>query len=200
MDSSDGTDELALVTRATAGDHEAFRALLERYQGAVYHLAYRMLGHPDEAADAAQEIFVRLYRQLARFDARRRFSTWVLAIATHYCIDQLRRHRLSPVALESIVPWARSPEAGPEQGAIEREARDEVQQRIRQLPEKLRAVLVLRYWHGLSCAEIAGVLEVPEGTVKTLLHRARKVLARMLAAQPGGAVDPPDAAPVASPA
>jgi RNA polymerase sigma-70 factor (ECF subfamily) len=196
-----GVDEVPLIVRASAGDHDAFRELVERYRGAVYNLAYRMLGGPEEAEDAAQETFVRVYRQLGRYDARRRFSTWVLAIATNHCIDQLRRHRLPLVPLESIVPWAWSREAGPEQGALEREARDEVQQLIRQLPEKLRAVLVLRYWHDLSCVEIAGVLEVPEGTVKTLLHRARKALGKMLAASPGsGAVNPPGAAPTSSPA
>src|SRR5436305_3151895 len=121
------TEEAVLLEAAKVGDQEAFRELVERYQGAVYNLAYRMLGDPDEAEDAAQEIFVRVYRQLARYDAERKFSTWVLAIATNYCIDQLRRRRVQLVPLENIVPWARAREAGPEREALDREARDEIQ-------------------------------------------------------------------------
>ncbi len=173
-------EEATLIRRARDGDQEAFRVLVERYQGAVYNLAYRMLGDPQEAEDAAQEIFVRIYRQLAQYDSERKFSTWVLAIATNFCIDQLRRRRLQLVPLEQIVPWARAREAGPEGAALDREAQDEVQRLLRKLPEKYRAPLVLRYWQDLSCAEIAEVLKVPEGTVKTQLHRARKALGRLI--------------------
>lgn len=176
-------DEAFLISRATTGDQAAFGALVERYQNAIYNLAYRMLGSPEEAEDAAQEIFVRVYRQLARYDRERKFSTWVLTIATNYCIDQLRRRRMQLVPLENIVPWARSRETGPEGEALDREARDEVQGLLRELPEKYRAVLILRYWQDLSCAEIAEVLQLPEGTVKTQLHRARKALGRLLTEQ-----------------
>lgn len=178
-----GVDEAFLIGRATAGDQAAFGALVERYQNAIYNLAYRMLGSPEEAEDAAQEIFVRVYRQLARYDAERRFSTWVLTIATNFCIDQLRRRRMQLVPLEQIVPWARSRETGPEGQSLDREARDEMQGLLRELPEKYRAVLILRYWQDLSCAEIAEILKLPEGTVKTQLHRARKALGRLLAEQ-----------------
>jgi RNA polymerase sigma-70 factor, ECF subfamily len=175
------TAEADLIEAAKAGDQEAFRHLVERYQGAVYNLAYRMLGSPEEAEDAAQEIFVRLYRQLGRYDPERKFSTWTLAIATNYCIDQLRRRRMQLVPLENIIPWARARDAGPEGEALSRESRDEVQRLLKDLPEKYRAPLVLRYWEELSCAEIAEILGVPEGTVKTQIHRARKALGKMLA-------------------
>ena len=174
-------EEALLISRARDGDQEAFRQLVERYQGAVYNLAYRMLGDPGDAEDAAQEIFVRIYRQLGRYDPARKFSTWTLAIATNYCIDQLRRRRMQLVPLENIIPWARAREAGPEGEAITQEQRDEVQRLITQLPEKYRAPLVLRYFDELSCAEIAEVLGLPEGTVKTQIHRARKALGKLLA-------------------
>jgi RNA polymerase sigma-70 factor (ECF subfamily) len=174
------TEEAVLIEAAKAGDQEAFRQIVERYQGAVYNLAYRMLGDPEEAEDAAQEIFVRLYRQLGRYDPERKFSTWTLAIATNYCIDQLRRRRMQLVPLENIIPWARARDAGPEGEALSRESRDEVQRLLKQLPEKYRAPLVLRYWEDLSCAEIAEILGVPEGTIKTQIHRARKQLGKML--------------------
>lgn len=178
-----GADEALLIARATAGDQAAFGTLVERYQNAVYNLAYRMLGIPEEAEDAAQEIFVRIYRQLARYDTERKFSTWVLTIATNYCIDQLRRRRMLLVPLENIIPWARARETGPEGEALNRESRDEIQRLLRELPEKYRAVLILRYWQDLSCAEIAEILKLPEGTVKTQLHRARKALGRLIAKQ-----------------
>jgi RNA polymerase sigma-70 factor (ECF subfamily) len=174
------TEEAVLIEAAKSGDQEAFRQIVERYQGAVYNLAYRMLGDPEEAEDAAQEIFVRLYRQLGRYDPERKFSTWTLAIATNYCIDQLRRRRMQLVPLENIIPWARARDAGPEGEALSRESRDEVQRLLKQLPEKYRAPLVLRYWEDLSCAEIAEILGVPEGTIKTQIHRARKQLGKML--------------------
>lgn len=175
------TEESVLITRAREGDQDAFRQLVERYQGAVYNLAYRMLGDPGDAEDAAQEIFVRIYRQLGRYDPARKFSTWTLAIATNYCIDQLRRRRMQLVPLENIIPWARARDAGPEGEAITQESRDEVQRLIKQLPEKYRAPLILRYFDEMSCAEIADVLGMPEGTVKTQIHRARKALEKLLA-------------------
>lgn len=177
------TDEAELIAAAKVGDQDAFQQIVERYQGAVYNLAYRMLGTPEEAEDAAQEIFVRLYRQLERYDPTRKFSTWTLAIATNYCIDQLRRRRMQLVPLENIIPWARAREAGPEAEALGQESRDEVQRLIKELPEKYRAPLVLRYWEDLSCAEIAEILSVPEGTVKTQIHRARKALGKLLSGE-----------------
>jgi len=174
------TEESVLIEAAKAGDQEAFRQIVERYQGAVHNLAYRMLGTPEEAEDAAQEIFVRIYRQLGRYDSERKFSTWTLAIATNYCIDQLRRRRMQFVPLENIIPWARARDSGPEGEALSGESRDEMQRLLKRLPEKYRAPLVLRYWEDLSCAEIAEILGVPEGTIKTQIHRARKQLGKML--------------------
>ena len=102
------TSELALVERAVAGDERAFAELVTRYQTAVYNLAYRMLGDAGEAEDAAQEVFLRIYRRLATYDADHRFSTWVLSIASHYCIDLLRRKRPWLVPLENISNWMRA--------------------------------------------------------------------------------------------
>lgn len=178
-----GLDEALLIGQARDGDEQAFRELVERYQGAIFNLSYRMLGDAHEAEDAAQEIFVRVYRQLARYDASRKFSTWVLAVGTNFCIDQLRKRRLRLVPLEQVVPWARAREASPEAQTLDREASDEMQGYLKRLNEKYRAVLILRYWEDLSCAEIGDVLGLPEGTVKTQLHRARKALERLMTKQ-----------------
>lgn len=173
-------EELNLIRQAQAGDQVAFGELVTRYQVAVHNLCYRMLGQSQDAEDAAQEIFLRLYRQLHSYNPSHRFSTWVLSIASHYCIDQLRKRRLSIVPLEIIAPWARSRQPQPDDLAEKGEQRDQLQAHLRKLPEKYRLVLILRYWYDLSYLEIAQITKLPENTVKTRLHRARQMMADVI--------------------
>ena len=97
-------EEQAWIQRAQAGDQEAFACLVEAYQIAVYNLAYRMLGNAVEAEDAAQETFIRVYTRLDTYDSERKFSSWLLAIASHYCIDRLRQRRLGLLSLDELPP------------------------------------------------------------------------------------------------
>ncbi len=173
-------EEASLIARARNGDQVAFGQLVERYQVAVYNLCYRMLGQSEEAEDAAQEVFLRIYRQLGAYNSAHRFSTWVLSIASHYCIDQLRKRRLTVVPIESIINWARSRQPQPDDLALEGEQRDQIQALLHRLPEKYRLALVLRYWHDLSYSEMAQVMTLPENTVKTRLHRARQMMAGLI--------------------
>ncbi|MGI8687666.1 MAG: sigma-70 family RNA polymerase sigma factor [Thermomicrobiales bacterium] len=173
-------DELALIERAIAGDERAFAELVTRYQTAVYNLAYRMLGDVGEAEDAAQEVFLRIYRRLATYDADHRFSTWVLSIASHYCIDLLRRKRPWLVPLENISNWMRARSRGPEAAALVQEQQDTVRTLLAKLPEHYRLVLLLRYWHDLGYEEIAQVVDLPVSTIKARLHRARNALAALV--------------------
>ncbi|MCA1723053.1 MAG: sigma-70 family RNA polymerase sigma factor [Thermomicrobia bacterium] len=174
------TDEPALIERAIAGDERAFAELVGRYQTAVYNLAYRMLGDAGEAEDAAQEVFLRIYRRLATYDADHRFSTWVLSIASHYCIDLLRRKRPWLVPLENISNWMRARSRGPEAAALVQEQQDTVRTLLAKLPEHYRLVLLLRYWHDLGYEEIAQVVDLPVSTIKARLHRARNALAALV--------------------
>lgn len=174
------TDELLLIDRAIAGDERAFAELVNRYQTAVYNLAYRMLGDAGEAEDAAQEVFLRIYRRLATYDAEHRFSTWVLSIASHYCIDLLRRKRPWLVPLENISNWMRARTRGPEAAALAVEQQDTVRNLLAKLPEHYRLVLLLRYWHDLGYEEIAQVVDLPVSTIKARLHRARNALAALV--------------------
>ncbi len=174
------TDELVLIERAIAGDERAFAELVTRYQTAVYNLAYRMLGDAGEAEDAAQEVFLRIYRRLATYDADHRFSTWVLSIASHYCIDLLRRKRPWLVPLENISNWMRARSRGPEAAALVQEQQDTVRNLLAKLPEHYRLVLLLRYWHDLGYEEIAQVVDLPVSTIKARLHRARNALAALV--------------------
>ncbi|ABU58154.1 sigma-70 family RNA polymerase sigma factor [Roseiflexus castenholzii] len=174
------SDEDALIQRSIEGDHAAFAQLVERYAGAVFNLAYRMLGNAQEAEDASQEIFLKVYANLARFDRERKFSTWLLSIGSNYCIDRLRRRRFAWLTLDDTVLTIPNPGKGPEHSAIEREERDAVQRALLRLPPAYREVAVLRYWHDLSYEEIVQALGLPESTIKTRLHRARRMLADAL--------------------
>lgn len=170
------------VRLARNGDREAFSHLVEAYQVPVYNLAYRMLGDAWEAEDAAQETFLRAYTRLHTYREDKPFGPWLLAIAAHHCIDRLRRRRIRWLSWEELGSQG-SPPAGlgnPEEEAIRREEEAEVQALLATLTPENRALIVLRYWHGLSCREIASILGLSESAVKTRLHRARRFLARQL--------------------
>jgi RNA polymerase sigma-70 factor (ECF subfamily) len=172
-------DDTALVQRALAGDDAAFAGLVEAYQSQVYNLAYRMLRHRQEAEDAAQETFLRAFRQLSTYRQDQRFSSWLLAIASHYCVDQLRRRRFLWISLEDV-PIIRSlvsREPQPESAALSAESRDEVTRLLNCLPPRYRLVTVLRYNYDLPTAEIAAIVGATDGAVKTQLCRARDMLA-----------------------
>jgi RNA polymerase sigma-70 factor (ECF subfamily) len=173
-------EDTALVRRTLAGDQDAFAQLVERYKEPVYHVAYRMLGNAAEAEDVAQETFVRAYTQLGTYKTEHRFSTWLLSIASHLAIDQLRRRRFLALPLEDVpfLDWLADSDTSPEQAAIEGEQHDEMQQLIAKLPAKYRAVVILRYWQDLSYEEIATTLNLTPALVKARLHRARELLAR----------------------
>ena len=175
-------EEEAIVSRVLAGDVEAFAELIDRYKVAVYNLCARMLGDPTEAEDAAQEVFVRAYTQLKSYTPGRKFSTWILSIASHYCIDMLRRRKPS-VDLETIAFWKQSDQPEPEERALTGEVRDEVRELLNKLPDKYRGVTILRYWNDLSYDEIAQATGLSVATVKTRLFRARELLAKELERQ-----------------
>jgi RNA polymerase sigma-70 factor (ECF subfamily) len=171
--------ETAWIKRALAGDQEAFACLVEAYQTAVYNLAYRMLGNAAEAEDAAQETFLKAYTRLNTYDSERKFSSWLLAIASHHCVDRLRQRRLGWLSLDELPPWRwLSGSSRPEEVVIRSEERDEVRQLLDQLPPHYRAAVVLHYWHDLSYQEIAEAMETTESAVKSTLYRARRMLAQ----------------------
>ncbi len=185
VDTVEMTEDVTLVRRTLAGDQDAFTQLVEKYKDPVYNVAYRMLGNATEAEDVAQEAFVRAYTQLRTYKDTHRFSTWLLSIASHLSIDQLRRRRFLALPLENVpfLEWIADLGAGPEQAAVQGETSDEMQRLLQQLPPKYRAVLVLRYWHDLSYEEIAGVLHLTPALVKARLHRARELVARRMHAE-----------------
>jgi RNA polymerase sigma-70 factor (ECF subfamily) len=145
-----------------------------------------MLGSTSDAEDAAQESFVRAFQALNRYDSKRPFATWLLSIASHHCIDRLRRRRLAEVSLDSLPPWRWLPggTVDPEEAASDALEADRIGRLLLQLPGEYRLVIVLRYWHDLGYAEIAEILGETETAVKSRLHRARRLLAASLDSRP----------------
>ncbi len=168
------------LTRARRGDEEAFARVVEAYSGPVYNLCYRMLGDPFEAEDAAQETFLKAYKALRRYDPDRPFKTWLLSIASHHCIDRLRRRRLNLVPLADWI-GEEKPLGGqnPEQAILTGERQQRVAAMLEGLKPKERAAIILRYWHDLSYQEIGETLNLSTSAVKSRLHRARRELAQV---------------------
>ncbi|HEX5501150.1 MAG TPA: sigma-70 family RNA polymerase sigma factor [Thermomicrobiales bacterium] len=174
---ADERSDAELVALAQVGDRAAFAQLVERHKRLVYGLAYRLLGDPADAEDAAQETFVRAYTRLNTYAPEHRFAAWLGAICSHWCIDCLRarRRRVPTVALGKVAEGGRfiSPADGPEDHALRGAGQDEVRQLLAMLPTQYREILVLRYFHDLSYSEIAAELGEPISTVRMRLYRAR---------------------------
>ncbi len=177
IDPATQVDDSVLVATALGGRPDAFGTLVERYDRAVYHLAYRTLHDSEEARDVAQEAFFKAYRSLRTFKPGAKFSTWIFAITYHACCDRLaRRKRYSNEEL----PDRADPAAGPESQAVAGDEARRLRAAIDALPEKYRTVITLYHLQGRQYDEIAQVLGIPMGTVKTHLFRAKEQLRRIL--------------------
>jgi RNA polymerase sigma-70 factor (ECF subfamily) len=173
-------DDPTLVHATLAGRGEAFGTLVERYERAVYHLCLRTMRDPEEARDCTQEAFFKAYRGLATFKPGSKFSTWIFSIAYHACCDRLaKRKRFSDVD----VPERADASAGPAELATQNEAARALHAAILSLPEKYRTVVTLYHLQGRQYEEISQVLELPLGTVKTHLFRAKELLRKTLASE-----------------
>ena len=173
-------NEPADITAAGRGNAAAFTRLVEAYQRPVYNLAYRMLGNAGEAEEAAQETFLRVYTQLGTYQPGRKFSSWLFSIASHHCIDVLRRRRLTWLSIEDEEAPAEmltSDAPGPEDTMLQNEQETTVRKMLATLPPDYRLPVVLRYWHELSYEEIAEATHSTVSAVKSRLFRARAMLA-----------------------
>ncbi|MEW5957389.1 MAG: sigma-70 family RNA polymerase sigma factor [Chloroflexota bacterium] len=170
--------EQAWARAAQKGDSTAFMYLVDAYQRPVYNLCYRMLGDAAEAEDAAQETFLRSYTRLDTYQHDRKFSSWLLSIASHYCIDRLRRRRYQLVPWDELPPWRSlsATEPQPEEAALTSEKHDALRELLEALPEDYRAAVILRYWHDMSYEEIAESLETTVSAIKSRLFRARQMM------------------------
>jgi len=185
-------DDASLVRRCLKDDPDAYRFLVERYQGEVYGLSLRILGRPEDAEDLTQETFLRAFRALARYDPTRPFGAWLHTIASRLCIDHHRRNRAKLVSLtqpeegtsgEERTLEIPDPSDRPDEEAEKSELARRLDALVAQLPPDSRAAILLRHQQDLPYEEIARVLGVPIGTVKARIHRARIMLKQKLLAQ-----------------
>lgn len=184
--------ESALVTQAWSGDRDAREELARRVRGPAYVLALQLLGNPDDALDVAQDSLLRLFQSFSRFDPERPLRPWLARIVRNRVRDVQRRRRARPaVSLDSLVadgfPESPARGAGPEERAAYHELQRRIWRALHRLGEAHREILVLRDYQDLSYAEIAAVLDVPQGTVMSRLHAARRSLRRVLEEGEGGA-------------
>lgn len=170
-------DDGDLVALTLRGNSDAFATLVERYDRAVYHLAYRTLRDVEEARDATQEAFFKAFRSLRTFKPGAKFSTWIFAIAYHGCCDRLSRRKHYT---GDELPERADAGPGPEQQVIDLDRATRLRSAIEALPEKYRTVITLFHLQGKQYDEIATVLGLPMGTVKTHLFRAKEQLRRLL--------------------
>lgn len=177
-----------LAKLARKGDQRAFAEIVELYKDKLYHLGYRMTGNRQEAEDVVQDTFLRVFRNLDRYDENQKFSTWIYRIATNLCIDRLRK-RKSVYSLDaesgdhegldgySMLP---SDDRTPESELMLSETQRIIHEAMETLPPKYKSVMVLRYMQDLSLQEISDVLNMPVTTVKTRVHRGREFMRKKL--------------------
>ena len=168
-------DPRILIERILEGDSSSARALVDRFQGVVYAVCFRMLRHRQDAEDVTQEVFFRVFRHLASWDATRPFKPWLITIAVNRCRVALTKRTRTPTPSENIQHLT-EPELPEEHGVLE----EEIQLALQSLREEYRTCFILYHQQELSCSEIGEIIDCPEGTVKTWLYRARKELAEWL--------------------
>ncbi len=181
------TDELVRLCKK--GDREAFGALVEEYQARIVNIAFGMLSDRDDAMDAAQETFIRIYRAIGGFNEKSSLSTWIYSICKNVCSDALRKRQrtirgasieASAADEDSKVIEPADADADPEQRYIKNERQRLVKKALSELKPEYREMITLYDLNGLSYEEIAEVLDIPIGTVKSRLSRARDGLKKKL--------------------
>lgn len=172
-----GEGELELIQRSLQGDKNAWGEIVKRYKVAVFGVALGILRRPADAEDAAQDAFIKAYQGLHTFQLDKRFSTWMFAITANVCKNKLRRERLF-APLKYLTRLSKGND--PAQQLAQEERAQLMRSTLDQLSTKYRMPLVLRYYADLEYKEIADMLRLPEGTVKTRIHRAKSELKKLL--------------------
>ncbi len=196
MSAKDRTaEDRTLVARASQGDVEAFTKLVGLHSSLVYRVALRMLGDAD-AQDASQEVWIRVWRNIKSFRRESAFSTWLYRITMNTCLSVRQREarRGEREYSGDEIPYLPEPPGGdadPEAATLSAERREEIEAALGHVRAEHRAALVLRHMEGLSYAEIAEVLEVPEGTAKGWVSRGRAAMLVVLAEEDSGRRIPP---------
>lgn len=170
-------DDTALARLAAVGDRDALDVLLGRHIDRVHAICRRILGNPDDALDATQEALIAVARSIARFDERAAFTTWLYRVATNAALDELRRRSRRPTPTETLIEPASIPAGSGTDAAGDR---IDIDAALARIPEEFRVAVVLRDLCDLDYAQIAEVLDVPPGTVRSRIARGRAALATEL--------------------
>ena len=172
-----------LIERCLRKDNSAWDLVVARFRRKVFHIAYKFTGKHDEAEDLTQEIFLKVFRSLDKFNRDADFSTWLSSVARNYCIDRYRASkREREVVVEDLVAFDLAPASfgNPHRTLEDKDRRSLLRRGLDLLPDKLREAVVLRDLQGLTYQEMADSLHLPEGTVKSRINRGREELSRML--------------------
>lgn len=178
-------EDRELVASAKRGDPQAFRTLMKKYHKSVYYMLLKMVKNADDAEDLTQEAFAKAFNSIDKFDSTFAFSTWLFRIATNNCIDFIRKKRVQTISIDSPLEGddgssmqldVRDDNFDPNDSMLRQQRKHYLELAIQRLPEKYRTLVELRYYRELSYEEVADELQIPLGTVKAQLFRARELL------------------------
>ena len=178
-----GTDDKDLVARCRAGEDDAWRELVDRFGQKVFAIAYHFTMRREDAEELSQEIFLKVFENLHRYDGGFPLVAWMLSVSRNLCIDRYRRRKREKsfrfVSEDAVAPLLRSDD-DPSTMALKKERTQLLFSALSEIPEDLAEILILRDLNGLAYEEIGRVLDVPDGTVKSRLFRARAEVARKI--------------------
>lgn len=167
--------DIELINQCLAGRQEAFEEIVSRYKKLIYSVVYNMISDKQEVNDISQEVFIRIYKSLDRYNPEYKFSTWAVRISTNYCLDILRKKKVESVPIDEVIGVSSGVDT-PEIKFINKERTLKIRKAISELPEKYRLPIILFHQNGLSYEEMTKVLGEPMSIIKNRLYRARLLL------------------------
>jgi len=186
--SANAKNDFMLVLRAKEGDQKAYAELMQRYKDSIYFMALKMVNNKDDAMDLTVETFGKAFENIEKYKPDFAFSTWLFRIATNNCIDFIRKKRLNVVSLQSLTEEEKdekqmqivSNTLNPEETSIKKQESEKLKSIVEQLPQRYRTLIILRYYDERSYEEISQQLDLPLGTVKAQLFRARDLMSNIM--------------------
>ena len=180
-------NDFQLVLKAKEGSQKAFADLMQRYKDSIYFMSLKMVNNKEDAMDITVETFAKAFEKLDKYQPEYAFSTWLFRVATNNCIDFLRKKKLNTVSIDNMMDddddrpmQIKSDTLNPEESSIKRQQSEELKLLVESLPPRYRNLLTLRYFDELSYEEIAQQLDLPLGTVKAQLFRAKYLLGNII--------------------
>jgi RNA polymerase sigma factor (sigma-70 family) len=180
-------NDFQLVLKAKEGSQKAYADLMQRYKDSIYFMSLKMVNNKEDAMDITVETFAKAFEKLDKYQPEYAFSTWLFRVATNNCIDFLRKKKLNTVSIDNMIDddddrpmQIKSDTLNPEESSIKKQQSEELKLLIESLPPRYRNLLTLRYFDELSYEEIAQQLDLPLGTVKAQLFRAKYLLGNII--------------------